>query len=255
MPPEVSQVRTRRLRPPVQSDGDLITPRGLRDGTAAVQNLVPTKQALVEDGSYFVVTNPTPESVLAYGSAGTQATYSDTVPFMQIINTGQKDNPAEPVIYPDYLKVIQIGTAPATTTSVQFALKLDNAIRTATGGTPVIAVPVSPNMGLPVQKTAGRVVYFTGAVATIPAATTAARLVGRGQLKGGPTLNLDEYTIAFGVNDVAVGGGYLTTVSAYTSRTVPLGIGPGQSLTVHLWFPGGATNPFSYEFEFGYWER
>ena len=79
--------------------------------------------------------------------------------------------------------------------------------------------------------------------------------MGRAQLKGGPVLSLDEYAIAFGINDVPGTQGYLTTVASYTSRMPPIAIGPGQSLTLHLWAIAAATNAFSYEFELGHWER
>lgn len=252
----ISWLKVSRVKPQYQVGTSEMPTRGSPDGTVYVQSIVPTKQVLADEGSYFITTNPVPQSVLAYGSAGTQTAFSDTVPFMQIINTGNPGDPAAPTIFLDYLKLIQIGgTAPATTTSMGMAIKLDNGFRAATAGTPVTAVPVAANMNLATVSPAGRVVYFTGAVATIPAASTAARLIGRAQLKGGPVLVLDEYTVVFGINDAAPGQGYLTTVSQYSTRCPPFGIGPGQSATIHVFFPGGATNPFSYEFEMGHWER
>lgn len=252
----INWMKVSRVKAQYQPTTSEMATRGTPDGALVVQSVVPTKHVLADEGSYFITTNPTPQSVLAYGSAGTQTSFSDTVPFMQIINTGTPGDLSAPVIYPDYLKILQIGgTAPATTTSVGYAIKLDNGFRTATAGTPITALPVSANMNLASVAPAGRLVYFTGAVATIPAASAAARVVGRGQVKGGPTLVLDEYTIGFGLVDAPPSGGYLTTVSSYTTRSPAMGIGPGQSLTVYLFFPGGATNPFSYEFEFAHWER
>jgi hypothetical protein len=245
-----------RTKPQLQPPTTKMPFRVAQDGVQAVQSLVPTKQVLADEGSYFVSTNPTPSSGLAYGSAGTQATFVDTVPFMQIINTGNPGDPNAPIVFPDYIKLLQIGgTAPASTTSIGVAMKLDNGFRTASAGTPATVVPVSSNMNLATAQPAHRLVYFTGAVATIPAASSAARLCARGMIKGGPTLLLDEYTMAFGLNDPPTQGGYLTTVAAYTTRVPPVAIGPGQSLTVYLWFIGGATNPFTYEFEATAWER
>lgn len=252
----LGRIQVSRTKPLTTPQNQPAAIRGLSDGTQMVQNMVPTKHQLSDEGSYFITTNPTPSTVLAYGSAGTQATFSDTVPFMQLINTAGPNDPNAPILFFDYLKLIQIGgTAPASTTSVQYAIKVDNGFRASTAGTPVLAAPVCPNMQLATVAPAGRVVYYTGAVATIPAASTAARLVARGQLKGGPTLVLDEYTIAAGMVDSPANGGYLTTVSQYTTRCAPIAVGPGQSMTVHLFFPSGITNPFSYEFELGHWER
>jgi hypothetical protein len=177
------------------------------------------------------------------------------VPFIQVLNTGNPGDPNAPLVYLDYIKLIQIGTAPASTTHVQAALKLDNGFRVSTAGTPATNVPVAANMNLATAQPASRVITYSGAVATIPAASAAARLVGRAMLKGGPTLNLDEYNIAFGINDAPSDGGYLTTVATYTTRMPPVAIGPGQSATLYLWFINGVTNAFSYEFEMGLWER
>jgi hypothetical protein len=244
-----------RAKPLPQVDTSQIPLRAGRYGELYVNALVPTKQTLVEEGTYFVTTNPTPSTAIAYGSAGTQATFVDTVPFIQVLNTGNPGDPNAPVVYVDYLKLISNGTAPASSTHVHMAARLDNGFRVATGGTPATNVPVCTNMNLATAQPAARVVTFSGAVATIPAISAAARQVGRAMLKGGPTLNLDEYIIVHGINDAAGCQGYLTTVASYTTRMPPVAIGPGQSLTYHLWFISGVTNPFSYEFELAHWER
>lgn len=253
----VNWLRVSRVKPQYSPNTLEMAMRGGPDGSLFMQSLVPTKQVLCDEGSYFVTTNPTPSTGLAYGSAGTQTTFSDTVPFMQIINIGNPSDPNAPSVFFDYLKLLQIGgTAPATTTSVGAAVKLDNGFRASTAGTPTTVVPVNTNMNNAAAAVpVGRVVYYTGAVATIPAASANARLIARAMVKGGPTLLLDEYTLASGVNDGAPGQGYLTTVAAYTTRIPPFAVGPGQSATIHLFFAGGATNPFTYEFEMGTWER
>lgn len=245
-----------RIKPQYTPNTQQVVLRGSPDGAQYVQSLVPTKQVLCDEGSYFVTTNPTPSTPIAYGSGGTQTSFSDTVPFLQVINTGNPGDPAAPVVFVDYLKLLQIGgTAPASTTSVNVVARLDNGFRASTAGTPTTNTPVNANMNLATPAPVARVVTYSGAVATIPALSAAGRQVGRALIKGGPTLLLDEYTIAHGMNDSPAGQGYLTTVSAYTSRMPPIGIGPGQSLTYHLFMAAAATNPFSYEFELGHWER
>ena len=251
----INWFKVARRLPLPQVDTSEIPGRSGRYGELYTQSLVSTRQVLVEEGTYFSITNPTPGTAIAYGSSGTQATFVDTVPFLQILNTGNPGDPNAPIVYPDYIKLAQLGTAPASTTSVRAALKLDNGFRVATAGTPATNVPLSTNMNLATAQPASRVVTFSGAVATIPAASAAARLVANWQVKGGPTLNLDEYITAFGINDAALGGGYLTTVASYEARVPPVAIGPGQCLTMYLWFISGITNPFSYEFEIGLWER
>lgn len=244
-----------RAKPQYVPATNKVEARGSQDGSLYVLNRVPTKQILCDEGSYFVTTNPTPSTPIAYGAAGTQATFADTVPFLQIINTGNPGDPEAPTVFIDYLKLIQIGgTAPATTTSLNMVARLDSGFRASTAGTPTTNVPVAPNMNLATAAPAARIITYSGAVATIPALSGAGRQVGRALLKGGPVLVLDEYSVVFGINDVPGTQGYLTTVAAYASRMPPIGIGPGQSLTLHLFMAGGATNPFSYEFELGHWE-
>lgn len=247
--------RSSRALPQANPDAQPVEFRLSRYGDQQILALVPTTHALADEGSYFVATNPVPSTVLAYGSAGTQVAFSDTVPFMQVKNQAQQGDPGARRTFLQYLRIIQIGgTAPATTTSVQVAVKVDSRDRTASAGTPATHTPVNVNMDD--QRTSStQVIVFTGAVATIPAAGPSARLVGRAQLKGGPTLLLDEYNVAFGTVDPSSQGGYLTTVASYISRLPPVVLGPQQTATIHLWLPGGATNPFSYEYELGFFER
>src|ERR1019366_772728 len=107
-----------------------------RYGDVSVLSAVPTKHILADEGSYFTITNPTPGAALAYGSAGTQASFSDTVPFFILKNNASSSDPLAKRMYLDYIRLIQItGTAPATTTSVQMAIKLDNINCFPTAGT------------------------------------------------------------------------------------------------------------------------
>src|SRR5262245_59353979 len=125
--------RVSRALPQPFPDTQEVPLRASRYGGLLVDPVVPTKHLLAEEGSYYVVTNPTPGTKIDYGSAGTQASFSDTVPFMLLKNN---DAPGGKRVYLDYVKLIQIGgTAPATTTSVQFAAKLDNKNRDNSAGT------------------------------------------------------------------------------------------------------------------------
>jgi len=49
-----------------------------------------TKHLLADEGSYFIATNPTPGTALAYNI---QAAFSDTVPLFYVQNNGSKANP------------------------------------------------------------------------------------------------------------------------------------------------------------------
>jgi hypothetical protein len=251
----VQWFRVMKGLPVSQPDTTEMPMRGTRYGEAIVQNVVSTKQSLADEGTYFVCTNPTPGTPIAYGAAPPQS-FADTTPFIQIINTATPGDPNARRVFVDYMKFIQIGgPVPGSSTSVGAALKLDQGYRTPSSGTYTIQVPVCTNMDLATAQPCARVITPYGAVNTIPAASSAARLIGRAMLKGGPTLLLDEYSIAFGLNDVPGSGGYSTTVAAYTTRMPAFALGPGQSATLHMWMPAAITNPYSYEFEIGLWER
>jgi len=100
--------------------------RGGRYGEQYVLPLIPTKHLLADEGSYFIATNPTPGTALAYNI---QAAFSDTVPLFYVQNNDSKANPFGKRLYLDYIKLI-CTTAPASSTGVRFALKTDPAIRT-----------------------------------------------------------------------------------------------------------------------------
>ena len=132
----INWFKVARRLPLPQVDTSEIPGRSGRYGELYTQSLVSTRQVLAEEGTYFSITNPTPGTAIAYGSSGTNATFSDTVPFLQILNTANPGDMNAPIVYPDYIKLAQLGTAPASTTSVRAALKLDNGFRVATAGTP-----------------------------------------------------------------------------------------------------------------------
>lgn len=205
-------------------------------------------QNLIDEGSYFIGANPTPGTGIAYGSAGTQAAFANTVPFMLFKNNAGPTAGIRSFIRK--IKLIQFGgTAPATTTSVQASVQIDKSNRFFTSATTTYQqiTLFNPNGGDDTQPQT-QLWVPNGAVATIPAPQSPV-VTGRCQLKGGPTLLLDEYTMLFGQADSPPQGGYLTTVGSYVHHMPGFALDPQQFGVVHLWFPGGATNPFTFEFE------
>ena len=73
------------------------------------------RQNMAALGKYFVCTNPTPGTALAYN---VQAAYSDTVPLMYIQNNDSKANPLAKRMYLDYIKLI-CTVAPASSTGTR----------------------------------------------------------------------------------------------------------------------------------------
>ena len=256
---QIGKLLVGKTKPSYMQQNTRAAARGSPFGEQYVQSVIPTKHVLAEEGSYFVVTTPVPGTAITYGSAGSQATFSDTVPFLQIANVGsasgsELDHNPTPTIWLDYLKIISTAV-PATTTGLQAAIVLDNGARTATAGTPVIQPAKCSHMGLSLVPSVAAVTTFAGAVATIPASSQQSRIISRCQLQSGVITAGDEYTISAGVVDSVNSGTYGILVGTHMTRCPPFGIAAGQSATVHLWIPGATTSGFSYELEMGFWER
>jgi len=115
---DVNQLWTpARAVPSPQSDqkAPVTNVRGGRYGEQYVLPLIPTKHLLADEGSYFIATNPTPGTALAYN---VQAAFSDTVPLFYVQNNDSKANPFGKRLYLDYIKLI-CTTAPASSTGTR----------------------------------------------------------------------------------------------------------------------------------------
>ena len=125
---DVNQLWTpARAIPSPQSDqkAPVTNVRGGRYGEQYVLPLISTKHLPADEGSYFIATNPTPGTALAYN---VQAAFSDTVPLLYIQNNDSKANPLAKRLYLDYIKLI-CTVAPASSTGARFAAKTDPALR------------------------------------------------------------------------------------------------------------------------------
>lgn len=243
---------TSRVKPQAQTEQDQggDDARGSRYGEAYVLTMVPTKHMLADEGSYFVTTNPTPSTLIAYGAGGTQTTFSDTVGFLVIKNNASAIDGRR--VYLDYLKILVGGTVPATATSTQVAIRVDAAgkDRTPTANSSLLG-PVNVNADDSTGSQAQIWAPNAGTI-TVPAASGSARLVSRGTLKVGISVTLEEYLLAFGCVDGPSAG---VAAQTQVDRSPPMVLGPQQFAVIHLWQPGAATNPLSFEFELAHWER
>ncbi len=245
--------RVSRALPQATPDGQPSIQRLGRYGGNMVENVIPTKHTLADEGSYFVSTNPTPGTALAYN---VQASFSDTVPFIYIFNKSLPGDAANKRIFLDYIKLI-CTVAPASGTNAQFAAKSDSIARALTTNNTIAITPVNPNSDIGASSIATVNAQNSATASAIAAASAGARTVARGSVGSIPIIN-DELVFIFGS---MVDGAYPGSTAAQTiaSRKVsvcpPLIIGPQQSLTAHLWFASNATTGLSYEFEMGHWER
>jgi len=261
-PKAILQGIVQRLLPsPFTDDRESDKPiRFGRYGEPIIAFAAPTRHQMSEEGTYVVVTNPTIGTGMLWVAA--QTAFSDTAPNFIIQNLENAANPSAKLLYLDYLKLIT--TAAATTaTAFHYAVKIDNALRTpttdhTTNNTGAL-IPVNANMnvsGLPGNLAV--MAQNSATVSVIPAASSAARIVGRGCV-GGLNVVGDEVLIVFGATDA--GAQSATTAAEGTgqpgrrvSSSPPVIIGPQQSAVIYCWLPGSAASP-APEFELGLWMR
>lgn len=242
--------------PGATSDTSTATMSPIRAGRYKEQyglSLVPTTHLLADEGTYFVATNPTPGTALANAVS---ASFSDTVPFAYLQNRDSVTNVNYKRIYLHYVKVI-VTVAAASGTGVQMAMKLDTTARSIGTNNMTSLTPVSPNSDVTPSSIALVDFQNSASASALGASSAAARVVARAST-GGLTIIGDEIVWMFGDNVGPSNG--LTAVQATdpgrkVSGCPPVIIGPGDCLTLYLWFPNNSTTGLSYELECGWWER
>ncbi len=242
--------RASRLLPQAVVDATEMYERVDAYGSPMIGVMSSTKHLLTDEGSYMVATNPTPSTPVAYGSGGTQATFSDTAGFMVWKNNSSPLNPVS--MFLDYLRLIVGGTVPASATSTHFAIKIDNVSRIPTSNASQIT-PVNLNLRSS-RLVNGQLWVPNAAVPVVPASSAGARLVARGTLRSVISVVQDEYELRFGSVD-GVGAMAAAGAGRYVTAAPPIVLGPQEYAVLYLWQLSGATNPLSVEFESGWWER
>ncbi len=216
------------------------------------QNIWNRDQGIVDEGSYFVATNPTvltgiatTTSVITDGNSG--ATAAQTRPVM-IIKNGYATGSTNPNIYPISLKLL-VTAAPTSAAFWQMSMRLDNIERYTSGGSTI--VPVNVNGATGAQSQAA--IYF-GAITAV-AASASARLVANAMIN--PTIPLvkDTIVISFGA---PAGDTSFANVASVNKTTIvnvpPVVIPPGQALVIGMFGTSNAGAP-AFEFQFDYVER
>jgi hypothetical protein len=231
--------------PPKSGDTLQRTARVNPYGELIVHTIIPDMNALADEGSYFTATNPTPGTAINYSIT---AAFSDTAAMFSIFNR-DGGSAIGKRIYLDYIRVIAGATVPATATSGQYAVKLDQGGIRQSAGT--LVVPANSNIDVGTASIAD--VRYTP---TVAAASAAARLVDRGVMRSVIPVANDEWIFSFGSVEKAAG---ISLGGAVAQRMIipcpPLVIGPAEMGFLHVWFPGNATTAGQFEFAAGWWER
>jgi hypothetical protein len=200
------------------------------------------EQILADEGYYFVATNPTPGTPIAFA---VNAAVSETAGYFLSVQNTQPANGRR--IYLDYLRLI-CGVAPASATAGDMFVKLDSAGFTS-GGSAI--TPVSPN-----YDSAATSIATVNAGALTTAARVAARLVARARLRTVIPVIGDEWVFSFANPELSAS----TVQNGTNPQRMPIGlppviIAPQAFALIQLWFVGNVTTPGSFEFELGMVER
>lgn len=225
-----------------------------------VPGLVPLndEQTSADEGSLFLFNNPTPGTGVAENVVSTA--FSNTRAFFAIKNTESVNNPKARRIYLNHMRLILGGTAPTATTVMHF-LGMRSLISreptTAANKTEILGVPIGSGNG---RKSIARFLSFNAAGAmTVPAPDNADPQVCRFNLPTSLGILGDEYLVKFGSNEVAPQPGLTAVRATAAARIVavaaPVIIEPGEWFVLHRWWLTEATNPPTFEFEFGLRER
>jgi len=239
--------RVSREKPQGAADAAEASNRGGRYGE---QYSIPAglpRQALADEGSYFVAVNATPGTAIAV--TGTITTFTDlgtTCGALFLKNTESKTASFPKRIYLDYIKLICL-TAPTSAVHWCYAIVMDdNPVRLTSGGTALVCNNV--NMDSSVLSIA------SGSFgALVIAAAQNRRMIARGNLKGTIPVLYDVFYIVAG--QPGVSNTTVTTENGvFVESCPPIILGPQQNLLLSMW--GVSNNAAStWEHEIGWWER
>lgn len=242
---------TSRVKPQVFVDGTVTQngARGGRYGEQYVQNVIPGKQSLADEGSYYVATNPTIGTGVATTTSITAFSDVTTSGLFIISNRESPSDTNAKRIYLDYMKLLVTAVA-ASATVQNIAVKVQNNLRIATANVASVS-PVNVNNDLGVQSIAGVQAFNAGSM-TMPASDPSARTIGRSTL-GGLLILGDELVTQFGGVDMS-GSATSATAGRKVSVMPPVIIGPNQCATIYFWATASA-GAASFEYELTWWER
>ena len=208
-----------------------------------------------DEGSYFVITNPTVGTAIAMttsvvdDAATASSTHAQYSPVMVVQNQWSASDPAQKIVAMQYLKML-ISQVPSSATTWQYAIRLDpNPVKITTAGTSIVPVNSNSNSG----TTSKTLVAFGANVTAI--ASTASRLVARGMINSAVPVTLDQWYFNFGGNTISmdqISGG--TGAKNISSPCPPIIIAPGWTMTLEMWGASNAAAP-SWEFEGAFVER
>lgn len=199
---------------------------------------------LAEEGSYYTVVNPTPDTTVACGII---AAYVATTPLFHIANGSATRN-----IILDYVK-LRVTVAPASGVNAIYTVDVDNSPRLSTaptGGANRTVNNVNPARS---QDFQGAVYAFTGGTVLTVMGASNLRTIGHGAIAHSIPIAHDELLLTFGQPQSVASPA--TAVSRRVGNAPPVVIPPGCSASIHIYFVSNAATGLSAEYEMGLWQR
>lgn len=237
----------RRLRPGGGNEGSSdFNKRYSPYGDTYVQSTTPSSHRgqLAEEGSYYTVVNPIPDTTVACGII---AAYVVTTPLFHIANGSSSRN-----IILDYVK-LRVTTAPASAVNAIYTVDVDNSPRLSTaptGGSNRSVNNVNPASS---QDFQGAVYAFTGGTVLTVMGGSNVRTIGHGAIAHSIPLVHDELLLTFGGPQAI--SSPATAVSRRVGSCPPVVIPPGCSASIHIYFVTNSVTGLSAEYEMGLWQR
>jgi hypothetical protein len=206
------------------------------------------RNALADEGSYYVVTNPTIDTTVAYGVI---TAYVVTTPAFHIANTAPAGGRS---IFLDFLK-LRVTVAPASATNWKYVVDIDSSTRLSTaptGGADRTDGVFNVNPLMP-NDFEGVIYAFTGGTVLTVMGATNKRTVAHGAWAQSIPIVLDEMVLKFGQGDTDANA--ITTVGRRTASAPPVVIPPGCSASIHMYGTSNAITGMSAEYSLGLWQR
>lgn len=212
----------------------------------AMMSMMPPGVGALE-GCYYRASNPTFDTALALGIDTAQ---SDTASAAVVFDN---DAAATRDIILDYVRWTYV-VAPASATSVQIGVVMDNKNRFASAGSLASIYNARSDVSAASVMSAGTGVLRLGDVTANANGTP--RRFGRATLKSAIPVIGDSMLINFGSIDFA-SMGLLSGAGAaqFVNNQGPVVIAPGHSAVLHIWHPGNAVTAATVLWDIGWWER
>lgn len=187
--------------------------------------------------------------------------FSDTAP-LWVMNNNTNNGPT---IYPQYLRLMLGGTAPAGTLNLELSVQIDlqGFSKLPTNSNQYTQPAINNGDTRDTSAVSAMVLYqYLAAQAMVtPASSTSVRKVCRARIATGVAVVGDEYVFQFGAADQFQGSarGFTAARATDTARIVTQApawsLGPNRWATIHLWWTTSATNLPTWESEWGWYEQ